>query len=161
MIEITMTAPEDAIFNIPLLIQGCEAAVRETNRETKKILDDTKKDFSSDSQFEFKQEQQTTLKETRASTWTDNENWIRLNDGFTIRPVAGKFMAFRADYRPKTRPASLKSRPGGQTGPWVYTYKRKGPTEVQGRHFISSAVFVEEIKFRKRIDAAYKAAIKA
>ena len=159
MITIAMTPPEKAIFNVPLLINECQSAVEETNADAHKMLDDTKKDFSEDSDFEFKEKHTLSTKEVSASTFTDNENWVRLNNGFYIPPVTGKFMAFQADYRPKTRPGGSMSRPGGPTGPWVYTHERKG-TEVEPRDFIGPIALTLVKKFYKRIDAAFKAALR-
>ena len=161
MLEIKFTVdPKDAVpLNVFTLINGCIDAVNETNQDAHKMLDDTKKDFSEDSDFEFKESRRLTPKEASASTFTTNENWVRLNNGFYIPPVTGKFMAFQADYRPKTRPFTPRSRPGGPTGPWVYTHKRKG-TEVQGRGWIITIYSLLRGKFYKRIDAAFKAALR-
>ena len=154
-----MTAPEDSIFDVARLISESQKAVEETNRETKKLLDETKKDFSSRSQFEFKTERKVSNTSVSASTSTDNENWIRLNQGFYIPPVEGKFMAFQAGYKPKTRPFTPSSRPGGPEGPWVYTHKRRG-SEVQGRGWIVTVYSLQRGKFYKRVNAAFAAALK-
>ena len=161
MLEIKFTVdPKDAVpLNVFALINGCIDAVNETNQDAHKMLDDTKKDFSEDSDFEFKESRRLTPKEASASTSTTNENWVRLNNGFYIPPVTGKFMAFQADYRPKTRPGGSMSRPGGPTGPWVYTHERKG-TEVEPRDFIGPIALTLVKKFYKRIDAAFKAALR-
>jgi hypothetical protein len=161
MIEVEMTPPEDAIFNFPLLVQGCERAVREANRRTKKILDDTKKDFSARSQFEFEQEQETTLRHTRASTWTDDENYIRLNQGTDDHIVGkrGQLMSFLPDYKPKTRPFTPRSRSGGGSGPRQAAH---GPWRVRGiepRGFIITAYSLVRGRFHKDIDQAYRNAL--
>jgi len=159
MITIKMTAPEDAVpFNIPLLIKGSERAVEETNNDTLKSLDGTKKDFSSESQFAF-QVQHATHKgnSVSASTSTDNENWIRLDRGTEDHVVGarGQLMSFQPIYRPKTRPFTLCSRPGGPDGP---LQAARGPWRVRGiepRAFILTAYTLNRPKFFRRIDRAF------
>ena len=162
MITVKMTAPEDAIFNIPAFLEYSQQAVDNANRKTKKILDDTKKDFSADSQFEFAQGRLMAGMGASASTWTDNENWIRLNQGTEghIVGAGGKLMSFLPEYRAKTRPFTPRSRSGGGSGTRQFA---RGPWRVRGiepRGFIITAYSLVRGSFHKDVNAAFTLAMR-
>jgi hypothetical protein len=135
MIAIKITAPKTLNFS-KMFIENAVTAINDTVDDTLKDFNATKKDFSDESQFEF------VVKKAKAgenplvgSVETDDENYVQLNNGFSIPGVAGKLMSFQPNYIPKTTPNTIPSRPGGAVGPRIVRMSRRGPTEVQARNF--------------------------
>jgi len=166
MITIKIDAPRtpDQLFNIPLLLQECEKVVEEINNESLAALNDTKKTFSSPStQFDFRVQHATHRgKEIVASVSTDNENYIRLNQGTEDHIVGkgGKWMSFYPEYTPKTRPRVLTSFQGGPGG---IRQRAKGPWLVSGiepRKFTDAVSAIKANKFFRKIDQAFEKARK-
>lgn len=136
MIKVTITAPDD-VLDIKGFIKDSVQAVNDTVDDTLKDFNVSKKDFSDEHQFEFKVQKATGVVSGKIAGWveTDDENYVRLNEGFVIKAVSGKRMAFRTGYVAKTARGVIPSRPGGAFGPKIVRVSRKGPTTVPGRQF--------------------------
>lgn len=128
MITAELTIEGNAI-NFAQLESAIIQAVDETVALAHKDFKDTIKTFSSRSQFDF--EVQRAVKRGDAiegSVGTDNENYVRLNEGVPAHQVGvgGKWMSFRPVYTPKTSRGVISSQRGGKSGvrqrargPWV------------------------------------------
>jgi hypothetical protein len=150
MIKITVDAPED-ILDTKSFIESSIKAVNDTVDDTLRDFNLTKAPF--DHQFEFvvKKASKPVGGIISGSVGTDDENYVRLNNGFTIKGVSGKLMSFQPTYVPKTFPNTIRSRSGGSVGPRIVRMSRKGPTEVQARNFDLVIAAKQRPVFFKRV----------
>jgi len=152
VIKVTIDAPDD-IFDLKGFIANSTKAVNDTVDDTLKDFNASKKDFSSKNQFNFKVVKATGIVNKKIAGWveTDNENYVRLSNGFVIKAVTGKRMSFRPGYVAKTARGTIPSRPGGAFGPKIVRTARKGPTTVEGRQFDLVIRNANITKFYKRV----------
>lgn len=120
------------IFDFKKLESDLIVLVDDVNDETLKDFDATKATFSDHSQFDFDvQNAKRQGNSIVAGTETDNENYVRLDEG-TNNHVVGRnrqLMSFRPNYRAKTSPRRLGSTSGGASGDRVVA---RGPWTVSG-----------------------------
>lgn len=162
-ITVTITAPKQLI-DFDAIINNSIVAMDKTIDNTKKDFDSTKKDFKSpETQFEFEvQRAKLQGKIVSGFVRTDNENYVRLSNGFDIKPIVGKRMSFYPGYNAKTARGIIPSRPGGPIGPnKIVRMSRKG-THVEGRQFDLVVRNANITEFYKGQNAAFaKAAAKS
>jgi len=152
MIKITVTAPDD-LFSLDEFVQTSIQAVNDTVDATLVDFNKSKATFSGKSQFQFEVVKATGVRDKRisGSVGTDNENYVRLNEGFTIPPVKNKLMAFRSGYNAKTAPGVIDSKGGGPHGPRIVRMSRRGPTRVPARQFDIAISDKNTPRFYKRV----------
>ena len=136
MITVTIVAPKD-ILGLDGFIQTQVKAVNDTVDDTLIDFNKSKATFSDKNQFQFEVVKASGVENGKIAGWagTDDENYNRLNDGFTIPPVSGKLMAFRPGYNAKTAPGVIDARSGGPFGARIVRMSRRGPTRVPARQF--------------------------
>lgn len=156
MITVKFEAP-DTILDINKLIDGSIAAVEDT-------VADSLRDFKInvapfDDPPTFTTSTRATSQSVVGSVSTDDENYVRLNTGFTVPPVINKGMSLYPGYARKTFPGVIRSRRGGNLGSPVYRTKRRGFT-VQGLHVDLTIANNNRPKFFQRIASVTKGATK-
>lgn len=152
MIEVSINAPDD-ILDVDAYIAGSIQAVNDTVDDTLKDFNASKKDFSERSQFEFEVRKATKPENgiISGSVRTDDENYCRLNDGFIIPEVKGKYMKFKPIYNAKTAKGIITSKGGGPSGNPIRRMSRK-KTVVPGRQFDIAIRNANITKFHKRVN---------
>ena len=132
MISVAMTIPKNLFPDIPALVSDLTTVVNWANQDSLKDFNATIQAFSAASKFKF-QVSPATRREGRiaASVSTDNENYIRLNNGTEDHMVGrgGKMMSFYPGYIRKTQPGVLSSRSSRSFGK---RQRAKGPWKVRG-----------------------------
>ena len=152
MIKVTLEAPDD-ILNLDQFIQTSIQAVNATVDDTLIDFNKSKATFSDKSQFQFEVVKADGVVNGKISGWvgTDDENYVRLNDGFDIPPVSNRRMAFRPGYNAKTAPGVIDAKSGGSFGPRIVRMSRRGPTRVPARQFDLAIRNKNIPEFHKRV----------
>jgi hypothetical protein len=159
MITIKFDAP-DTVLDINKLIEESVAAVEDTVADSLKDFETTTATFDDPvDPVSFTMSVKATPQGVVGTVSTNDENYARLNKGFTVAPVVGKGMSLYPGYVPKTFPGVIRSRRGGNLGSPIYRTKRRGFT-VQGRRFDLAVANRNRSKFFRRVANATKGAVK-
>lgn len=131
MITVTESIP-DKLFDFAALEKGLLAAINTAVEESHVQFKVIISGFSSENKFDFvvqKAKKQDNVIE--GSVFTNNENFVRLNNGTEDHVVGtgGKLMSFQPKYVRKTVPGVVGSRRGGGSGNRVVA---RGPWIVSG-----------------------------
>jgi len=155
MIKVTLEVPDD-ILSLDQFIQTSIQAVNATVDDTLVDFNKSKATFSSENQFQFEVVKADGVTGGKIAGWvgTDNENYVRLNNGFDIPPVMNKLMAFRTGYDAKTAPGVIDAKGGGPSGRMIVRMSRgisRGPTHVPARQFDLAIRNKNITEFHKRV----------
>ena len=112
--------PRSPLYHTANMGREIKAALDDLGKQIKKTFEGTTATWETDVKFDV----DVTMNNSKAEivVSTDNEIYGYVNEGtkpHIIRPKRARRLAFRTGYRPKTRPKSITSGPGGASGPWV------------------------------------------
>lgn len=124
------TTIEDRGLPINKIIEAAARAVNTTLDQVDKHFQDTCSTFNHKPTF-HKEYANYSNNIVKATEWTDDENYVRLNYGTSNHAVGrgGQYMSFYPEYRRKTSPGRIKASTGGPLGK---RQRAKGPWIVSG-----------------------------
>lgn len=131
MISAKVILPRLPLFDARALERVIESTLDATAEATKVDFEATTQTWSNKPDFRIEKERGNRI------VSTSDEKYAFVNYGtraHTIRPRSGSQLAFPANYRAKTTPRVIASRPGGKSGPTVYTREVHHPG-TEARHF--------------------------
>lgn len=136
--------------------------VRDTLRE---IAEDAKGDFEETvATWEHKPQFEIDERPKSFAVVTDDEIYGYVDKGTRPHKIpvgeAG-FLAFRGNYQAKTTPRVIQSRPGGASGPYVYTTKDIDHPGTEAREFTKTIMTKWERQVAGRMREALRAGIEA
>lgn len=110
-----------------------KATKTRVGEEMKELAEQTTATWSTDVPFNITETQRSAIVETDSKIW----HIVNKGTGPRVIPVGPKgFLAFQADYSPKTTPGNIASKPGGASGEWIFTRKPiEQPNGIKARDF--------------------------
>ncbi len=124
------TTIEDRGLPIDKIINAAINAANITLNQVDKYFQDTCSTFNHKPIF-HKEQASYSNNVVKATEWTNDENYVRLNYGTSNHAVGrgGQYMSFYPEYRRKTSPGRIKASTGGPLGK---RQRAKGPWIVSG-----------------------------
>jgi hypothetical protein len=131
---VKVTIQRDKRFRLTgAMLRDANAATKKrVGLEMKELAEKTVATWTTDVAFSITETQRSAIVET------DNEVWQMVNKGTKahVIPVGQKgFLAFQADYTPKTQPGNIAAGQGGASGEWIYTRKPINHPGTKARRF--------------------------